>query len=102
MALPIARELTRFGIRVMTITPGVFATSMLAAIRMFQAGGLNGREDVAASLRRGPPFTITNVAGAANRLRQCDDIMMKNRTASKAQRAIPGCLANQTPTTPQR
>ncbi|WP_322987969.1 SDR family NAD(P)-dependent oxidoreductase [Hoeflea sp.] len=29
MALPIARELARFGIRVMTIAPGIFATPML-------------------------------------------------------------------------
>ncbi|MFX0557831.1 3-hydroxyacyl-CoA dehydrogenase [Maribacter sp. CXY002] len=30
MALPIARELARFGIRVMTIAPGIFETPMLA------------------------------------------------------------------------
>jgi NAD(P)-dependent dehydrogenase (short-subunit alcohol dehydrogenase family) len=29
MALPIARELARFGIRIMTIAPGIFATPML-------------------------------------------------------------------------
>ena len=29
MALPIAREIARFGIRVMTIAPGIFATPML-------------------------------------------------------------------------
>lgn len=29
MALPIARELARFGVRVMTIAPGIFATPML-------------------------------------------------------------------------
>lgn len=32
MALPIARELARFGIRVMTIAPGIFGTPMLAAM----------------------------------------------------------------------
>lgn len=32
MALPIARELARFGIRVVTIAPGIFDTPMLAAL----------------------------------------------------------------------
>jgi NAD(P)-dependent dehydrogenase (short-subunit alcohol dehydrogenase family) len=32
MTLPIARELARFGIRVMTIAPGVFETPMMAAM----------------------------------------------------------------------
>jgi NAD(P)-dependent dehydrogenase (short-subunit alcohol dehydrogenase family) len=32
MTLPIARELARFGIRVMTIAPGIFETPMLAAM----------------------------------------------------------------------
>jgi NAD(P)-dependent dehydrogenase (short-subunit alcohol dehydrogenase family) len=32
MALPIARELARFGIRVMTIAPGIFDTPMLATL----------------------------------------------------------------------
>jgi NAD(P)-dependent dehydrogenase (short-subunit alcohol dehydrogenase family) len=32
MTLPIARELARFGIRVMTIAPGIFDTPMLAAM----------------------------------------------------------------------
>ncbi len=32
MTLPIARELARFGIRVMTIAPGIFDTPMLAAL----------------------------------------------------------------------
>jgi NAD(P)-dependent dehydrogenase (short-subunit alcohol dehydrogenase family) len=32
MALPIARELARFGIRVMTIAPGIFDTPMLASL----------------------------------------------------------------------
>ncbi len=32
MTLPIARELARHGIRIMTIAPGVFETPMLAAL----------------------------------------------------------------------
>ena len=32
MTLPIARELARFGIRVMTIAPGIFETPMMASI----------------------------------------------------------------------
>jgi NAD(P)-dependent dehydrogenase (short-subunit alcohol dehydrogenase family) len=32
MTLPIARELARFGIRIMTIAPGIFETPMLAAM----------------------------------------------------------------------
>jgi NAD(P)-dependent dehydrogenase (short-subunit alcohol dehydrogenase family) len=32
MTLPIARELSRFGIRVMTIAPGIFETPMLAGL----------------------------------------------------------------------
>ena len=46
MALPIARELTRFGIRVMTIAPGIFDTPMLAAMP----------EEVRASLGAQVPF----------------------------------------------
>ncbi len=33
MTLPIARELARFGIRVMTIAPGIFDTPMMASFR---------------------------------------------------------------------
>jgi len=32
MTLPIARELARFGIRVMTIAPGIFDTPLLGAL----------------------------------------------------------------------
>ena len=32
MTLPIAREMARFGIRIMTIAPGIFATPLLAAL----------------------------------------------------------------------
>ncbi|NTU82701.1 MAG: 3-hydroxyacyl-CoA dehydrogenase [Chloroflexales bacterium] len=46
MALPIARELARFGIRVMTIAPGTFDTPMLASMP----------EDTRASLGAQVPF----------------------------------------------
>jgi NAD(P)-dependent dehydrogenase (short-subunit alcohol dehydrogenase family) len=46
MGLPVARELARFGIRVMTIAPGLFRTSMLAALP----------EEVQDSLGRQVPF----------------------------------------------
>jgi NAD(P)-dependent dehydrogenase (short-subunit alcohol dehydrogenase family) len=46
MALPIARELARFGIRVMTIAPGIFDTPMLAAMG----------DEVRASLGAQTPF----------------------------------------------
>ena len=40
MALPIARELARFGIRVMTIAPGTFDTPMLALLPQVQRDAL--------------------------------------------------------------
>ncbi|NNE75885.1 MAG: 3-hydroxyacyl-CoA dehydrogenase [Pricia sp.] len=46
MALPIARELARFGIRVMTIAPGIFETPMLMGLP----------DDVKASLGEQVPF----------------------------------------------
>jgi len=46
MALPIARELARFGIRVMTIAPGIFDTPMLQSLS----------EEVRASLATQVPF----------------------------------------------
>lgn len=46
MTLPVARELARFGIRVMTIAPGIFETPMMGAIP----------PDIAASLGRMVPF----------------------------------------------
>lgn len=46
MTLPIARELARFGIRVMAIAPGIFDTPMLAALS----------EDVRSSLGAQVPF----------------------------------------------
>ena len=46
MALPIARELARFGIRVMTIAPGIFDTPMLQGMS----------EEIRASLGAQVPF----------------------------------------------
>jgi NAD(P)-dependent dehydrogenase (short-subunit alcohol dehydrogenase family) len=46
MTLPIARELARFGIRVVTIAPGIFDTPMLAAMS----------EEVRQSLGQQVPF----------------------------------------------
>lgn len=46
LTLPAARELARFGIRVMTIAPGIFETPMMAGMT----------EEVRASLAAGVPF----------------------------------------------
>ncbi|MBO8085403.1 SDR family NAD(P)-dependent oxidoreductase [Marichromatium bheemlicum] len=46
LTLPAARELARFGIRVMTIAPGIFETPMMAGMS----------EEVRASLAAGVPF----------------------------------------------
>jgi NAD(P)-dependent dehydrogenase (short-subunit alcohol dehydrogenase family) len=46
MTLPVARELARHGIRVMTIAPGIFETPMMGAIP----------PDIAESLGRMVPF----------------------------------------------
>jgi NAD(P)-dependent dehydrogenase (short-subunit alcohol dehydrogenase family) len=46
MTLPVARELARFGIRVVTIAPGIFATPMMSAMP----------QDVQDSLGKGVPF----------------------------------------------
>ncbi|MDF9619126.1 SDR family NAD(P)-dependent oxidoreductase [Pseudomonas entomophila] len=46
LTLPAARELARFGIRVMTIAPGIFETPMMAGMT----------EEVRASLSAGVPF----------------------------------------------
>ena len=46
MTLPLARELSRFGIRVVTIAPGIFATPMMSAMP----------QDVQDSLGSGVPF----------------------------------------------
>jgi len=46
MTLPIARELARYGIRVMTIAPGIFETPMMGTIP----------KDIAESLGKMVPF----------------------------------------------
>jgi NAD(P)-dependent dehydrogenase (short-subunit alcohol dehydrogenase family) len=46
MTLPIARELARYGIRVMTIAPGIFETPMMEGLP----------QDVQEALGRGVPF----------------------------------------------
>ncbi|MEM7055193.1 MAG: SDR family oxidoreductase, partial [Pseudomonadota bacterium] len=46
MTLPLARELTRFGIRVMTIAPGVFHTPMIDTLP----------EDIQQALGNSVPF----------------------------------------------
>jgi NAD(P)-dependent dehydrogenase (short-subunit alcohol dehydrogenase family) len=46
MTLPVARELARFGIRVMTIAPGIFETPMMSGLP----------PDVQASLGKMVPF----------------------------------------------
>jgi len=46
LTLPAARELARFGIRVMTIAPGIFETPMMAGMS----------DEVRASLAAGVPF----------------------------------------------
>ena len=46
MTLPIARELARFGIRVMAIAPGIFETPMMAGMS----------DEVKASLGQQVPF----------------------------------------------
>ena len=46
MALPIAREMAKFGVRVMTIAPGIMHTPMMAAMP----------ESVQASLHANVPF----------------------------------------------
>ena len=46
LTLPVARELARFGIRVMTIAPGIFETPMMAGMS----------DEVRAGLAAGVPF----------------------------------------------
>ena len=55
MTLPVARELARFGIRVMTIAPGIFETPMLAGDERGGAGLARraGAVSVAARQARG-------------------------------------------------
>ena len=62
MTLPIARDLARYGIRVMTIAPGIFETPMVGQIAAGDRGG--ARQDGAVSAAARPPGGI-RVAGRA-------------------------------------
>ena len=42
LTLPVARELARFGIRVLTIAPGLFKTPLLAELPQEAQGALGG------------------------------------------------------------
>ena len=53
MTLPIARELARFGIRVVTIAPGVFETAMMAGMPPEQQEALAAPSALSASLGAG-------------------------------------------------
>ena len=53
LTLPAARELSRYGIRVVTIAPGIFATPMMAGIAAGRAGF--ARQERAFSSRLGRP-----------------------------------------------
>ena len=62
MTLPIARELARSGIRVMTIAPGIFQTPMMASLAARSAG--RARQDGAVPAAARPAGGV-RVAGAA-------------------------------------
>ena len=49
LTLPAARELARFGIRVVAIAPGVFETPMMAALCARGASGLGGTSPLSAT-----------------------------------------------------
>lgn len=80
MTLPIARELARFGIRIMTIAPGIFETAMLAGLP----------EDVKDSLGQQVPFParLGNPAEFANLLKQIVENQMLNGTVIRIDGAI--------------
>jgi NAD(P)-dependent dehydrogenase (short-subunit alcohol dehydrogenase family) len=56
MTLPIARELARFGIRVMTIAPGVFETAMMAGMPKPQQEALEAQVPFPSRLGRPSEF----------------------------------------------
>jgi NAD(P)-dependent dehydrogenase (short-subunit alcohol dehydrogenase family) len=56
MTLPIARELARFGIRVMTIAPGVFETAMMAGMPKPQQEALEAQVPFRSRLGRPAEF----------------------------------------------
>jgi NAD(P)-dependent dehydrogenase (short-subunit alcohol dehydrogenase family) len=80
MTLPIARELARFGIRIMTIAPGIFETAMLAGLP----------EDVKDSLGQQVPFParLGNPAEFANLVKQIVENQMLNGTVIRIDGAI--------------
>ena len=63
MTLPIARELAQFGIRVLTIAPGLFLTPLLARPAAGSAGLARRRDPVSAPARAGRRVRL---AGAAH------------------------------------
>lgn len=56
MTLPIAREMARFGIRIMTIAPGIFATPLLAALPQDAQDSLGLQVPFPARLGQPPEF----------------------------------------------
>ena len=56
MTLPIARELARFGIRVVTIAPGVFETAMMAGMPVEQQKALGAQVPFPARLGKASEF----------------------------------------------
>ena len=65
MTLPIARELSRFGVRVMTIAPGIMETPMLAELPEAAQKAL--AEDVPFPKKLGKP--VEHLAGLIKRRR---------------------------------
>ena len=55
MTLPVARDLARSGIRVMTIAPGIFKTPMLAGMPQEVQDSLGAAGAVPAAPRRARP-----------------------------------------------
>ena len=58
MTLPVARELARFGIRVMTIAPGIFETPMLAAMSSEVQASLGAQVPFPARLGRPDEYAL--------------------------------------------
>ena len=70
MTLPIARELARFGIRVMTIAPGIFETPMMA---QHSAGSRRRRSARWCRFRRGSggPAEFASLVARDRRATRC-------------------------------
>lgn len=73
MALPIARELARFGIRVMTIAPGIFGTPMLTAMPQDVQDSLGA--SVPFPSRLGKPEEYASLA-----MHMIDNVMLNGET----------------------